>query len=136
MAGDVYAVLTCVNPRSPCPPKAAPYTMVRQGPGPLQYEGFCVDLLQEIADSLGFSYSIRLASDGQHGKWDPDREKWTGMVGELLDQVGELLVHMCELWDQVIELMDHVRELMHLGGGTDGSGGGTDGPGGELLNPV
>ena len=65
--------------------------MLRQSPGPPQFEGFCVDLLEEIAKSLGFTYTIKLAGDGQHGKWDPDQEKWTGMVGELLNQVSSEL---------------------------------------------
>ena len=66
--------------------------MFRESPETLvgndRYEGFCVDLIDEIASMLGFNYTIEIAPDGQHGKFNADQQRWTGMIGELLDQVG------------------------------------------------
>ena len=52
-----------------------------------RYEGFCVDLIHEISEILGFNYTLKIADDGQHGKFDKKLGRWNGMIGELLDQV-------------------------------------------------
>uniref|UniRef100_A0A0P4WGS7 Ionotropic glutamate receptor L-glutamate and glycine-binding domain-containing protein n=1 Tax=Scylla olivacea TaxID=85551 RepID=A0A0P4WGS7_SCYOL len=75
----------------PIPCQAAPYTMLRetseQMTGNDRYEGFCVDLIHEISEILGFNYTIKIADDAQHGKFDKKLGRWNGMIGELLDQV-------------------------------------------------
>lgn len=52
-----------------------------------QYEGFCVDMLKELADILKFSFKIKLVDDGQYGAPEPNGS-WTGMVGELINRVS------------------------------------------------
>lgn len=52
-----------------------------------QYEGFCVDMLRELADILKFSFRIKLVDDGLYGAPEPNGS-WTGMVGELMDRVS------------------------------------------------
>lgn len=32
-----------------------------------RFEGYCIDLLKELAHILGFSYEIRLVEDGKYG---------------------------------------------------------------------
>lgn len=51
-----------------------------------QYEGFCVDMLREMADILKFSFRIKLVDDGLYGAPEPNGS-WTGMVGELINRV-------------------------------------------------
>ena len=51
-----------------------------------RFEGFCVDLLREIADVVGFQYSFYIVPDGKYGAPDDDGI-WTGMVRELIDNV-------------------------------------------------
>lgn len=51
-----------------------------------QYEGFCVDMLKELADILKFSFKIKLVDDGLYGAPEPNGS-WTGMVGELINRV-------------------------------------------------
>uniref|UniRef100_A0A8C1YJZ0 Glutamate receptor n=1 Tax=Cyprinus carpio TaxID=7962 RepID=A0A8C1YJZ0_CYPCA len=50
-----------------------------------QYEGFCVDMLREMADILKFSFRIKLVDDGLYGAPEPNGS-WTGMVGELINR--------------------------------------------------
>ncbi|KAE8282633.1 Glutamate receptor ionotropic, kainate 5 [Larimichthys crocea] len=50
-----------------------------------QYEGFCVDMLRELADILKFSFKIKLVDDGLYGAPEPNGS-WTGMVGELINR--------------------------------------------------
>lgn len=54
-----------------------------------QYEGFCVDMLRELADILKFSFKIKLVDDGLYGAPEPNGS-WTGMVGELINRVRAL----------------------------------------------
>lgn len=52
-----------------------------------RYEGFCVDMLKELAEILKFKYRIRLVGDGLYGVPGANGT-WTGMVGELISRVG------------------------------------------------
>lgn len=52
-----------------------------------RFEGFCVDMLDQIARDLGFNYTIKLVDDGQFGAPSGDTGEWTGMVKELMDKV-------------------------------------------------
>lgn len=51
-----------------------------------RYEGFCVDMLKELADILKFKYRIRLVGDGLYGVPGANGT-WSGMVGELISRV-------------------------------------------------
>ncbi|KAL8173652.1 UNVERIFIED_CONTAM: Glutamate receptor ionotropic, kainate 4 [Gekko kuhli] len=48
-----------------------------------RYEGFCVDMLKELAEILHFNYKIHLVGDGVYGVPEANGT-WTGMVGELI----------------------------------------------------
>ena len=47
-----------------------------------EFEGFCKDLVNEIANLLNFSYKINQVKDKQFGGLVND--SWNGMIGELL----------------------------------------------------
>lgn len=49
------------------------------------YEGFCVDLLREMAAIVGFEYKIVPVDDGLYGMLEDG--KWNGIVRELIDRV-------------------------------------------------
>lgn len=55
-----------------------------------RFEGYCIDLLKELAIILGFSYEIRLVEDGKYGAQD-EKGQWNGMIKELIDHVSELV---------------------------------------------
>ncbi|KAK4305191.1 hypothetical protein Pmani_022910 [Petrolisthes manimaculis] len=75
-----------------------PYMMLRettsQKPttGNDRYEGFCVDLIKEMASILGFNYTFKLVDDGNYGAWDETQQRYSGMIGELLTQKADLAV--------------------------------------------
>ena len=64
--------------------------MLREGShltGNARFKGFCIDLLEEIAEVIGFEYRLKLVDDGNYGApVGPDGE-WNGMVRELMDRV-------------------------------------------------
>lgn len=60
-----------------------------------RYEGFCVDMLKELAEILRFNYKIRLVGDGVYGVPEANGT-WTGMVGELIARVRkEQVIWIC-----------------------------------------
>lgn len=66
--------------------------MYRKSDKPLygndRFEGYCLDLLKELSNILGFIYDVTLVPDGKYGAQD-DRGEWNGMVKELIDHVSK-----------------------------------------------
>ena len=56
------------------------------GGGGNLYEGYIVDLLDEIAKHLCIGYEISLAADGKFGSQQGD--EWTGIIGDVVKGVG------------------------------------------------
>lgn len=57
-----------------------------------KYEGFSVDLVKVIFDTLrkynfNYTYSFLHDEDKSYGKYDAEQKKWTGLIGDLLDKV-------------------------------------------------
>ncbi|XP_076034612.1 glutamate receptor ionotropic, kainate 2-like isoform X3 [Oratosquilla oratoria] len=98
---------------------ADPYTMLRETSermtGNDRYEGFCVDLIHEIALVLGFNYTLKLASDGKHGKYHENTDKWDGMIGELLDQKADLAIGDLTITYEREQVVDFTMPWMNLG---------------------
>ena len=72
-------------------PQENPYVMHRKSDKVLygndRFEGYCLDLLKELSNILGFSYEVKLVSDGKYGAAN-DKGEWSGMVRELIDHVS------------------------------------------------
>ena len=51
--------------------------------GNARFEGFCVDLIEDIAQDLGFQYELYLVPDEQFGARD-ENGSWNGLVRELM----------------------------------------------------
>ena len=49
---------------------------------------YCVDLIEEIAQDLGFQYELYLTPDNQFGAQD-DNGSWDGLVQQILVGVSE-----------------------------------------------
>ncbi|XP_070295408.1 probable glutamate receptor [Salvelinus sp. IW2-2015] len=56
-----------------------PYTMTQGS----ELEGYCIDLLAEIAKKLDFKYTVHLVKDGKYGQQD-ESGNWLGMIGEVV----------------------------------------------------
>uniref|UniRef100_H9G7P2 Glutamate receptor n=1 Tax=Anolis carolinensis TaxID=28377 RepID=H9G7P2_ANOCA len=95
-----------------------PYVMRRANfqelPGPEQYEGFCVDMLHELADILKFRFQIKLVEDGLYGAPEPNGS-WTGMVGELINRKADLAVAAFTITAEREKVIDFSKPFMTLG---------------------
>ena len=52
-----------------------------------RYEGFCIDVLKEIAEMVNFNFTIKEGHDGWYGIYNPESKKWNGLVLELIQKV-------------------------------------------------
>lgn len=55
-----------------------------------RYEGFAVDLIDELSRDLGFSFEILIQEDGNYGT-TIDNVTWNGMIGKILDKVNDMI---------------------------------------------
>jgi ionotropic kainate glutamate receptor 2 len=72
--------------------QGAPFLMFRpngeKSSGNERFEGYSIDLIDEIAQILGFKYLFELVPDGRYGSYNPQTKKWDGLVKQLLDRVS------------------------------------------------
>lgn len=59
--------------------------------GNAQFEGFGIELIDELSKKLGFSYTFYLQPDNKYGGLDPKTGEWNGMLREIIDNVSESL---------------------------------------------
>uniref|UniRef100_A0A672IPK4 Glutamate receptor n=1 Tax=Salarias fasciatus TaxID=181472 RepID=A0A672IPK4_SALFA len=52
--------------------------------------GYCVDLLEKLAEDLGFEFDLYVVADGKYGA--RTRSGWTGLVGDLLAGRADMAV--------------------------------------------
>uniref|UniRef100_A0A673WQN4 Glutamate receptor n=1 Tax=Salmo trutta TaxID=8032 RepID=A0A673WQN4_SALTR len=95
-----------------------PYVMLRPNhqemEGNERYEGFCVDMLKELADVLKFKYRINLVGDGVYGV-SGTNGTWTGMVGELISRKADLAVAGLTITAEREKVIDFSKPFMTLG---------------------
>ena len=80
MANKTFVVSVLLN---------EPYAMLKEEKHPLsgndRYEGFSIDMMDEIARILMFNVSYKIVRDGKYGGLDKTTNKWNGAIGEVLD---------------------------------------------------
>ncbi|XP_064345457.1 glutamate receptor ionotropic, kainate 5 isoform X2 [Camelus dromedarius] len=95
-----------------------PYVMRRPNfqalSGNERFEGFCVDMLRELAELLRFRYRLRLVEDGLYGAPEPNGS-WTGMVGELINRKADLAVAAFTITAEREKVIDFSKPFMTLG---------------------
>ncbi|XP_077397172.1 glutamate receptor ionotropic, kainate 4 isoform X1 [Festucalex cinctus] len=95
-----------------------PYVMLRPDHQDLEgnerYEGFCVDMLKELAAILKFKYRIRLVGDGLYGVPGANGT-WSGMVGELISRKADLAVAGLTITAEREKVIDFSKPFMTLG---------------------
>ncbi|XP_034036659.1 glutamate receptor ionotropic, NMDA 3A [Thalassophryne amazonica] len=52
--------------------------------------GYCIDLLEKLAEDMGFEFDLYIVGDGKYGAWKGGR--WTGLVGDLLHGLADMAV--------------------------------------------
>lgn len=60
--------------------------------GKTEFEGYAVDLIEEIATILKFSYEFYLVHDKKYGNYDPKIKNWNGLIREIIDRVWNIFM--------------------------------------------
>ncbi|XP_018327272.1 ionotropic receptor 25a [Agrilus planipennis] len=58
---------------------------------PKKFNGYCIDLIDEIAKQLNFDYEIYLAEDKKFGNMD-DNGNWNGAIKELIEKRADIVL--------------------------------------------
>lgn len=80
-----FRVSTIVNP---------PYTMLKKDAhlreGNDRFEGYAVDLMDALAQKIGFQYTLHLVKDGAYGS--NSTGEWNGMIREVMDREADMAI--------------------------------------------
>jgi len=97
----------------------APYVMIKSRNnnetyhGNDQYHGFCISMLERIAEICKFNFTIKLVEDGFHGAIV--NGKWNGIVSELIDKKADLAVAALTINFQREQVIDFTKPFLNLG---------------------
>ncbi|KAF8792738.1 Glutamate receptor ionotropic like protein [Argiope bruennichi] len=78
-----------------------------------QYEGFCIDLIEELSKILNFKYEIRLVKDEEFGK--EKNGMWTGVIGEVMQGKADMAVAGLSINSKREKAVDFTLPFMNTG---------------------
>lgn len=82
--------------------------------GVVTYEGFCIDLLNEISNHLGFKYEIRVSPKNEYGNCN-DEGVCNGMVKELVEKRADLAVAGMTITYEREQVIDFTKPFWNIG---------------------
>ncbi|XP_011879931.1 PREDICTED: glutamate receptor ionotropic, kainate 2-like [Vollenhovia emeryi] len=80
-----------------------------------RYEGYCIDLIEEVAAYLGFKPKFELVPDGQHGSYNSQTKTWNGLIKRLLDREADFAICDMTITYQRKSAVDFSMPFMNLG---------------------
>ncbi|XP_017787966.1 PREDICTED: glutamate receptor ionotropic, kainate 2-like isoform X3 [Habropoda laboriosa] len=80
-----------------------------------RYEGFCIDLIEEIAKLLNFKYEFELVPDGNYGTYNKETKQWNGLIRRLLDRDADLAICDLTITYERESAVDFTMPFMNLG---------------------
>ncbi|XP_073988412.1 glutamate receptor ionotropic, kainate 2-like isoform X2 [Rhodnius prolixus] len=80
-----------------------------------RFEGFSLDLIDEIAKDLKFQYKFVLAPDGQYGSYNHETKQWNGLIKELRDRKADLAICDLTITYERRSAVDFTMPFMPLG---------------------
>ncbi|XP_018563912.1 glutamate receptor ionotropic, kainate 2 isoform X2 [Anoplophora glabripennis] len=93
-----------------------PYAMERPSVSALQgndrYQGFAIDLIEEISKILNFKYIIVI---GNQGTGTQRSGRWTGLIGDILSERADLIVTDATVTFERLHVVEFTHPIMHTG---------------------
>ncbi|XP_076667724.1 glutamate receptor ionotropic, kainate 2 isoform X2 [Andrena cerasifolii] len=80
-----------------------------------RYEGFCIDLIEEISKLLNFKYEFELVPDGNYGRYNKETKQWDGLIRRLLDRDADLAICDLTITYERESAVDFTMPFMNLG---------------------
>lgn len=53
-----------------------------------RFEGFCIDVIQELSNLLGFNYTFVVQEDGKNGNLNRATGQWDGVISQVIQGVN------------------------------------------------
>ena len=78
-------------------------------------QGFCVDMLEQISELVGFNYVIELVPDRNYGAKNLTTGEWNGLVKELMDGTADIAIGAMTINFAREEVIDFTKPFMNLG---------------------
>jgi len=113
---DVKEALRNKTLRVTVPTNVEPYVMLKnqnESGEAIEFEGYCVDLIDEIAGILGFKYELYPAPNNAYGSFK--NGEWDGMIRELLDHKADMAIADLTITASRQEVVDFTLPFMNLG---------------------
>ncbi|XP_069184022.1 glutamate receptor ionotropic, kainate 2 isoform X2 [Procambarus clarkii] len=96
-----------------------PYIMLKESSEQLtgndRFEGFCIDLLNEIASILKFNYTLVPVPENKYGNKNRTTGEWNGMIRELLEQRAEMAITDLTINYEREQAVDFTMPFMNMG---------------------
>ena len=93
--------------------------MLRETPTQLfgnnRFEGFAIDLIDELGKMEGFNYTFLIREDMKNGAKDPVTGQWSGMIGAVMDGTADLAITDLTITADREEAVDFTSPFMDLG---------------------
>lgn len=67
-----------------------------------RYEGFGIELIEELAKMNEFNYTFEIQEDGEYGAYNNKTKKWNGMMAKIMD--GVTIIYL---------ILDQFYEILH-----------------------
>ncbi|XP_026489807.2 glutamate receptor ionotropic, kainate 2-like [Vanessa tameamea] len=110
MKGKHFIVLTALS---------APYGMLKESSKKLEgnerYEGFGIEIIEELAKMNEFNYTFDIQADGVYGSYDSKTRKWTGMMEKIMDGRADFAITDLTITAARQKVVDFTSPFMNLG---------------------
>ncbi|XP_066262906.1 glutamate receptor ionotropic, kainate 2-like [Euwallacea similis] len=97
----------------------SPYAMLKETTDQLvgndRFEGFCIDVIQELSIHLGFNYTFVVQEDGKNGNLNRSSMQWDGVIRQIIDGKAELAITDLTITSEREGAVDFTMPFMNLG---------------------
>ncbi|XP_073830096.1 ionotropic receptor 8a [Musca autumnalis] len=70
------------------------------------WEGFCIDMIESLAEKMNFDYEIVTPKKGKFGKRNVETNEWDGLVGDLVSGETDFVVAALKMYSEREEYID------------------------------
>lgn len=96
-----------------------PYGMFKESPdlrtGNDRYEGFAIDIIDEMSKQLGFNYTFEVQEDNVYGSLQKATGEWNGMLRKIIDGKADLAITDLTITSERESAVDFTTPFMNLG---------------------
>ncbi|EDV28927.1 uncharacterized protein TRIADDRAFT_18823, partial [Trichoplax adhaerens] len=83
--------------------------------GNSRFEGFIVDLLNELSKSLKFQFTLEVVKDNSYGGFSLISQEWNGMVKDIIDEKADIAAGAFSITVKRSEVIDFTIPFMDQG---------------------